>query len=457
MKTFQRRTTIDVSASALEQWHLKPGALQRLTPPWETVRTITEPKSIVDGSRAVVELKQGPIWQRWVAEHRDCKPGHSFSDVQLKGPFASWTHIHRFIAEGERSSTLQDHIRYCLPVHPLSHWIAGWYVRKKLERTFAYRHSITKIDLERCASERKTVPLTIAVTGATGMIGQALLPYLRMRGHTVLPITRTPKNPGDIAWNPAKGRLSLPDRPIDAAIHLAGENVAGGRWNATRKTRILESRRLGTRLLCKALAAHSPNPGVLISASGSNYYPSNTDLVHDEQAPSGDDFLSQVCQVWEEETRAAEQAGIRVVRLRIGVVISAAGGALGKMLLPFQLGAGGQLGSGTQRMPWIAIDDLVDIMTRALVDDRYHGPINTVAPEMITNLAFTKSLATTLNRPAIIPIPGFVIKALFGEMGQTTLLGDLALKPARLQDLGYTFRHPNIAHALAHTLGRIQP
>ncbi len=454
MSTFHRRTAIAVPASQLEQWHYRTGAFERLTPPWENARIIQEPESITDGSQAIVELKQGPFWRRWIAEHRDCKPGESFTDVQLKGPFAAWTHCHRFLKESGQNCALEDDIQYRLPLHPLGQWFGDWFVRRKLTSMFSYRHALTKSDLERAASEPETPPMTIVVTGATGMIGRALLPYLRMRGHTVLRITRRPHLPDDIAWDIQKGTLTLPERQIDAAIHLAGENVAGGRWNEARKTRLMESRRLGTRLLCKALAEHSNRPKVLISASGSNYYASNTSIIHDESSPRGDDFLSKVCEVWEQETQAAADAGIRVARLRLGVVLSASGGALGKMLLPFQLGGGGRLGRGTQRMPWIALDDAIDIMTRALGDERYTGPINTVAPEAVTNREFTQALANTLRRPALFPIPAIAIKALFGEMGEATLLGDIALKPARLQALGYCFRHPEIRAALAYTLGR---
>ena len=459
MEQFHKTTRIEVPAAQLERWHFRPGAFQRLTPPWERVEVVEEPGEISDGARAVIRTKViGPISAAWIAEHKDCIAGKSFTDVQLKGPFAQWTHVHTFSAIDETSCTLDDSIDYRLPLGFLGKIFGGGFVRTKLDRTFRYRHAVTKMDLERQATEpgADNKAMTLLVTGATGMVGSALEGYLRMRGHHVRRVTRRPTRPDDVRWNPRKGEFDLPrDTTIDAVVHLAGENVAGGRWNEARRQRIIESRRQGTQLLCETISKLNRPPSVLISASGVNYYEAGTKMPVDESAPRGTGFLSDVCEIWESGTSAAEAAGIRTVHLRIGVILSPAGGALAKMLPAFQLGAAGRLGAGTQRMAWISLDDVIDIIHRATQDGRYTGAINAVAPDIITNSDFTRTLAETLHRPAILPIPAIALQLALGEqMANETLLADLAIAPGKLEALGYPFRFPKLDSALTYMLGR---
>ena len=444
MQTYRKATRIPVEVAALEKWHLTPGAFQRLSPPWERMRVVEEPTEIIDGARAVLKMKTGPLWTEWVAEHEECRPGVSFADRQVAGPFAHWRHVHQFLSSGDGASQLVDEINYRLPLGFAGHVFGGSFVRKKLQRTFHYRHALTQMDLERLEAEPlgDGEPMNVLITGATGMVGAALEAFLRMRGHRIRRVTRRPSRPGDVRWDPDAGEFDLAEEDrINAVVHLAGENIAGGRWNDARKRRILESRRRGTRLLCETLAAREQRPAVLVSASGANFYATGTATPQDESSPRGSGFLSDVCEVWEGETAAAERAGIRVVRLRFGIIMSPAGGALAKMLPVFKLGLGGCLGSGKQRMAWIALDDSIDIIHRALRDTRYQGVINAVAPEQITNAGFTRSLARTLGRPALAPAPAFALKLALGkQMAEETLLADLALGPAKLKSLGYPFR-----------------
>jgi uncharacterized protein (TIGR01777 family) len=461
MPAFRRTTEIDVDVATLEQWHLSPGAFRLLTPPWERMKIVEEHSEIADGTRAVIKMKAGPFWTSWIAEHQDCQPGVGFSDVQVSGPFAHWKHVHRFCRTGSEASELADEIDYRLPFGLVGNLAGGTLVKKKLERTFNYRHAVTKSDLERLASEPQGDgrSMEVLVTGATGMVGSSLEAFLRMRGHRVRRVTRNPSRRGDVRWDPDAGLLDLSeDEPIDAVVHLAGENVAGGRWSDERKRRILESRRKGTRLLCETLAARSQRPGVLVTASGANYYATGTDQPQDEAAPRGKGFLSDVCEVWEGETSAAERAGIRVVKLRLGVILSPAGGVLAKMLPAFKLGAAGRLGDGKARMPWIVLDDVIDIMHRALRDERYTGAINGVAPEVVANARFTSALSGVLHRPAMFPVPALALKFALGQqMAEETLLADLHLESARLRELGYPFRFPQIDGALAYLLGVSTP
>ena len=290
---------------------------------------------------------------------------------------------------------------------------------------------------------------TVIVTGASGMIGSALSKALESRGDRVLRITRRPRGPRDIPWNPSTGQLDLAEHePIHAAIHLAGENIAARRWSWTQKRQILDSRVHGTSLLSAKLASLKQTPSVLLSASGVNYYPSNTGSVLDESATAGTGFLSEVCEAWEGATRPASEAGIRVAQLRLGVVMSNEGGALSKLLPLFKLGVGGRLGSGKQRMPWIALEDVLAIILAAVDDDRFSGPFNLVAPDIVTNAGFTDSLARALHRPALIPVPPFALRLRLGDLADEALLADLAVAPKRLLELGYQFRHPKLQEAL---------
>jgi len=452
---FTMSSNISAPVEALREWHFRPGAFGRLNPPWEKARVISEPGPLVDGFRAIIEIQAGPIKKRWIADHEITSDG--FIDRQVSGPFAHWEHHHKFEAIDPQTSRLTDSISFRLPLGAPGRIFGEAFVRKKLERMFHYRHAVTRDDLARAGKNPPPRPLRILVTGATGMVGRPLCAYLETQGHEVHRVTRRACGPDEIPWDPEAGMLNLPAGvDYDAAIHLAGENVADARWSPEKKRRILESRRLGTRLLARTLAAMERPPSVLISASGSGIYPPDGGI-HDESAAVGDHFLSEVCQVWEEETAPAKEAGIRVVLARIGVVLSPTGGALQKMLPIFLAGAGGPIGSGDQRLSWIAMDDVLDILHRATFETAWEGPINLTAPEPITNRDFAATLARVLHRPSLVPAPAAAIRTVFGEMADETLLADLAVVPRRLFSLGYSFRFPDLESALRHVLGRTLP
>ncbi len=298
--------------------------------------------------------------------------------------------------------------------------------------------------------------MRIAVTGSTGLIGSALVPFLAAGGHRVFRLVRGIAPGADcIRWDPAQGvRDAALLEGLDGVVHLAGENIAGGRWTAARKAGIRRSRVEGTRRLCEALARVARPPKVLVCASAIGYYGDRGDQMLSEDAPPGNDFLAQVCREWEAAAAAAAKAGIRVVNLRFGIVLSAAGGALQKMLLPFKLGAGGRIGSGRQYWSWIALDDAVGAIHHALVTEPLAGPVNAVVPVPVTNAEFTRILGRVLRRPAIAPLPAFAARLLLGEMADALLLASARVVPARLQDTGYTFRHADLESALRHLLGR---
>ena len=257
-----------------------------------------------------------------------------------------------------------------------------------------------------------------------------------------------------ILWNPDAGTIQAEDlEDFDAVVHLAGETIVG-RWTAGKKTRILESRAKGTRLLCESLAHLRNRPIVLVSASAIGYYGDRGDQVLDEESSAGSLFLSEVAKAWEAATEPASRNGIRVVNLRIGFVLSKAGGGLATMLLPFKLGIGGRVGSGRQYMSWIAIDDVVGAISHAILSDALHGPVNAVAPHPVTNREFTKTLGRVLWRPTIFPLPAFAAHLVMGEMADNLLLASARVEPARLLASGYEFRFPQLDSALRHVLGK---
>ncbi len=292
----------------------------------------------------------------------------------------------------------------------------------------------------------------ILVSGVSGPIGAALLPSLTARGYKVMRLVRgAPSGEEQVAWDPAQ---PLPPKSVsgfEAVIHLAGETVVG-RWTEAKKSRILNSRVLGTRHLAEALALAPQRPRVLISASAIGYYGDRGDETLQEASPSGKGFLPQVCRQWEAATQPAAGAGIRTVQLRIGVVLSPAGGALQKMLLPFRMGLGGNMGSGRQWWSWIHVQDLVGAVHHILKSDLLQGPVNVVAPKPVTNAEFTKTLAAVLSRPAIFPMPAFAARLAFGQMGDEVLLASQRVEPAKLIASGYPFQYADLKKALEEIL-----
>ncbi len=303
--------------------------------------------------------------------------------------------------------------------------------------------------------------MKVIVTGSTGLVGRALVRSLLSDGREVTRLVRGGaqefRAPGTkaVQWGPEKGAVSAAElEGHDAAVHLAGDPIAEGRWDDEKKRRIRESRVKGTRLLAETLAGLSVKPRVLVSASATGFYGDRGEEVLYEESASGEDFLSEVCREWEKATMAASQAGIRVVHLRIGFVLSAEGGGLPKMLTPFKLGVGGRVGSGRQYISWLTLDELVSIIRRALEDEHLRGPVNAVAPGAVTNLEFTKTLGRVLGRPTVLPVPAFAARLAFGEMADAILLSSARVVPARLQEAGYKFQHPELEGALKHVLKR---
>lgn len=298
--------------------------------------------------------------------------------------------------------------------------------------------------------------MNVLISGSNGLIGSALIPFLRERDYQCRRLLRTATHESDAtSWDSVSGTFA--DGAFDeveAVIHLAGEGIANGRWTESRKRSIRDSRVVGTKNLCEALAGLETPPKVLVAASATGFYGDRGDELLDESALPGSGFLPDVCQAWEEAVAPAEGRGIRVVHLRTGIVLSPQGGALAQMLTPFKFGVGGILGSGNQYMSWIAVDDMLGVILHALTDRSVRGPINTVAPRAVTNYEFTKTLGKVLHRPTVLPLPAFAVKVLFGEMGDALLLGSTRVTPRFLNESGFEFAYPELEAALRHLLGR---
>ena len=457
MQIFTKRTRINSPASTVFAWHARPGAFERLTPPWERVQILEKGEGIGDGARRTFRVRIGPIRVRWVAEHRDHVAGRQFRDVQVEGPFRRWEHTHRFHADGPEACYLEDQVEYELPLGALGNLFGSSFARSMLARMFAYRHSVTVGDLA-AHGRYSDKALHVALTGSGGLVGSALAPFLTTGGHRVTRLVRSPPRPGDDAlrWDPEANAIDAAGlEGLDGVIHLAGESIAGGRWTAAKRARILDSRVKGTRLLAETLAKLRRPPRTLVCASAIGFYGSRgAELMTEESAP-GTGFLAGVCQAWEEAATAAAKAGIRVVYLRLGVVLSAAGGALATMLPPFRLGAGGVLGPGSQYVSWVGLDDVLGAVLHSLTSETVRGPVNVVAPNPVTNRNFTGVLGRVLHRPTLIPVPAAAARLALGEMADEMLLASTRVDPVRLRDTGFVFRQPDLEGALRHTLGRI--
>lgn len=297
--------------------------------------------------------------------------------------------------------------------------------------------------------------MKIVVTGSTGLVGSALIPELKKEGHEVVRLVRAePKDSAtEVAWDPDAGTIELAGlEEVDAVVHLAGENIAEGSWTDEKKRRIKESRVKGTRLISESLVHLTRLPLSLVSASAIGYYGDRGEEVLTEGSAPGADYLAEVCREWEEATRVASDGGVRVVNLRFGIILSTEGGALAKMLTPFQVGIGGRIGSGKQYMSWVDIKDVTGAIRHALSVDTLRGPVNVVAPNPVTNKRFTKTLGQVLSRPTILPVPAFAVRLAFGEMADALLLASQRVEPARLKESGYEFKYTELEDSLRHVL-----
>lgn len=425
-------------------WHTRPGAITRLTPPWQPLSVVTEAGSVRDG-RAVLALPGG---FRIAARHdpNGYDPPHRFVDELSSLPLGArlrWRHSHEFEAETASTTRVVDRIDTAIPA-PL------------LDATLRFRHRQLADDLAAHHRVRQhgTEKLTVAVTGSSGLVGTALTALLTGGGHQVIRLVRHPaRTPDERHWWPGNPAKELLDG-VDAVIHLAGASIAS-RFTDAHMRAVRDSRVEPTRKLAE-LASRS-GAGTFVSASAIAYYGSDRgDEVLTETSKPGGGFLADVVTAWESATAPVEAEGLRVVRVRTGIVQTPAGGSLGVLYPLFAAGLGGRLAGGSQWNSWIGIDDLVDVYHQALVDSSLSGPINAVAPNPVTNEEYSHTLARVLHRPCLLPVPALALRVLLGGEGfRETAEASRRVQPQRLLDGGHVFRHPDLEAALRHNLGRV--
>ncbi len=453
MPTFTRQQKLSVPARFAFDWHKNPGALERLAPPWERVRVIERAGGMENG-RVVLEVQRGPLRRRWVARHSDYIEGRQFRDEQVEGPFRSWSHTHRFDPIGPDTSLLVDSIQYELPLGSVGQALGGAYAARSLERLFTFRQARLADDLARHHAVAGEGALRVAVTGASGMIGSDLSSFLASGGHEVRPLVRAqPTDDKEIRWDPIRRTINPTAlEGLDAVVHLSGKRL-DSRWTEKRKKRIWDSRIDSTRFLAETLAGLERPPKTFIAASAIGYYGSRGEKVLTEGSSPGSGFLADLCQAWEDATLPAREAGIRVVSLRSGVVLTLKGTPLSRLVRPTKFGLGAVVGSGNQYLSWISLDDMVGAIHHLLFDDAVSGPVNVAAPHPVTNGEFTKTLASVLGRPTFLRVPASFVKVAFGEMGQQTILASQRVAPNVLRESGFQFLYPDLGSALHHEFG----
>lgn len=435
-------------------WHERPGAIRRLTPPFMAEVAVEPTMGLRDGSRAeLLLLGAPPPLNRWVAEHFDHNPPESFSDRAVRGPLPGWVHHHRFEDLGG-STRVRDDVSFELPRAAIgpARAVGTPIARAQLKRMFAYRHRQLLDDLE-FAATHPSKPLRIAMTGSTGLIGRELDAFLRSLGHVVVPIVRGPGATGAIGWDPASGRIDEEAlAAVDVVVHLAGKPI-GSRFTDAHKREIRSSRIGPTTRLAEVLA-RLDGPRTLVSASGIGYYGADRPGWTREADEPGDDFLARVCVDWEAATVPAAQAGLRVVNVRTGIVLTPRGGSLAQQLPLFRAGIGGPLGDGTSWQSWISIDDIIGIYAHAVLDEGLRGPVNAAAPVPVTAREFATTLGAVLRRPALVPVPSFGPRLLLGTEGADQLaLASQRVSSAKVEASGYEFRQATLEEALRHVLG----
>ena len=447
MTLYEKRTVMPLSAKDLFAWHERDGAFERLTPPWEHLKLEHKDPSLQVGSETHFKIQKGCFSISWIARHTQYVPNKEFVDIQVKGPFKKWVHHHKMIPIDKHTSEMYDLLNFETPLG-LGKKIAF----SKVKQMFQYRHTLLKNDLE-VQQQFKAAPMTVAVTGASGMIGTSLCAFLKTAGHKVVPISRSSQLPNGIQWDPESGSINQSKlEGLDVLINLAGDNISKGRWTQKKKKRIRDSRVKSTRLIVNALNNLKNPPKVFISISGVGYYGTNPESISTEQTSPGNDFLASVCAEWEQAANQFKRG--RCVIPRLGVVLSSSGGALAKISQFFKLGLGGVIGKGDQKMSWIALDDAIYSLYRMMIDSSLIGPINLCSPNSTTNYNFTKSLAKVLKRPAVLSLPSVFARLAFGQVADATILSNSQARPKVLEKSNHRFYYPELDSALKHTLGR---
>ena len=452
------RSLINFSTLKVMSWHLRPNMEQRSLPPWENFKLKNSSEgSLQEGRKLYIYRKvMGILPQEIVLEYRNIILNQGFELHQVKGPFCKWVYKMKLQRQGEHTCEIIDQIHFMYRKPKFLIFLMYRHLEKRVKKIFKYKHEILQSDLMLLEKYPYHQPLKILVSGATGFVGSFLCSFLEFAGHDVWILSRSKKinKRKVIIWDPLVPEIREKDfEGFDAVINLAGENISTGWWTEKKKNSILNSRYKGTENLVKVLASLKCLPKTFISASAVGFYGDRQHEILTEDSSSGKRlFLSKVCQYWERAAFDLEERGVRVVCTRFGMILSIKGGALKKMLLPFQLGIGGRIGNGRQYISWIAIDDLIGSLYHVLMTPRILGPVNCTAPNPVNNACFAKELAKVINRWPGPAFPAFMIYLLLGQKGEELLLSSSWVEPRKLLKSGYTFQYPILRQALEHVL-----
>ena len=460
MAKFSHQAEHNATKEEIWNWYNSPGSFRRIMPEWEGIIPMNA-GMIEDGGETVFKVRIGPVRKTWIAKHHSIVSGESFADRMEKGPFGMWNHVHRFESTGDGMTTIFDDIEYKLPLHFLTGWTAGFTVVPRMRQLFKYRSARIKCDIKQIQATAEQPRQKVLVSGSTGMIGLQLCAFLETAGHDVYRLLRpNTKLPADVniektvRWNDHTGEVLSGDmNGFDSVIHLAGAGIGDKRWSNNRKKLIRDSRIIPTENLSRLLATIDEPPKALLCGSAIGFYGNRGSEKLDENSASGNDFLSDLCSGWENACAPAIDAGIRVVNLRSGIVVSPLGGAVSKLLLPAKMGVSGPVAGGKQIQSWISLNDEVFAIHHLMMTDTCSGPYNLTAPNPLPQKNFAKILGHVVRRPAFMPLPGFVVRIMFGEMGQKLILEGQHVMPTKLQESGFEFAYSDLESCLRNCLG----
>lgn len=449
---FNFTSQLPINTKDLFNWHKRPGALERLTPGWSKMKILKSSGGIELGGW--VQLKTGPLGGiLWELVHDDYQEGILFTDRALKSPFKSWKHKHVFESLGDQQSLLKDYIQYEMPwgCTPFK-----FYIENLLERIFKARMLRLLDEINFFGLNTDATPLTLAITGSSGLIGESLLPLLKLKGHCIRIIQRGDPIQSENSiyyYNAINGNgLKTALEGVDVVVHLAGEPILGY-WTQAKKEAIYQSRVYNTRLLVKAIKELKIKPNAFVMASAVGYYGNSTDGVN-EYSPKGKGFLPIIVADWESEATPLKEMGIRLVQLRLGTILSAKKGLLPLVTPFFSIGLGHVLGNQKNYFPWIDIEDVVNVFYHAIIHTTWSGIINVVAPEIITQNIFSSMLATTLKRPCAFTISEKFLKLIGGEFATTCCLNNQKIVSNKLPKYNYKFMFPSLKASLTRQLGQ---
>ena len=462
MYSIKHNTKVEASIEDTFAWHEHEGSFRRLMPPWLVAEEIRADKTLQEGSQRIFRFPLNPLLplkMKWIAEHTEYNPPKRFSEIMVKGPFWYWKHNHDF-KFNNGITTITDDVTYQVPFGRLGNFVdnilGGLLVKNELKRMFKSREIRLQRDIKIHSQYYHIPRKRVLIAGSSGLIGTQLVAFFDTGGHDVWRLVRRPIKEGhkEIQWNPETGELDGDSiEGFDIVIHLGGEGIGDKRWSIKRKKQIVDSRRLSTTLLSDTLSRLKSKPDVLIVASAIGFYGSRDDEELTEESKQGEGFLTDTVISWESFADSAKEAGIRVVNTRNGIVLSGAGGALGRMLLPWKIGGGGPIGGGKQWMSWISMDDEIYAIHHLAMNPNSEGIYNMTSPNPSRQKSFAKILGKVLRRPAIAPIPKFSMRLLFGELADPLLIEGQRVIPKRLLESGYSFVHTDLESALRDSLG----